>query len=378
MIHIKFINNYFKYVNLAICKENSEMTGNNEFDNVTIIHSNVYGTCYQNTKAFLSGRRIDDTIIERMDEAMLCADSGNALEMLRCTERIKNLDLPLLVQRDKNAHLNEGERWNYSPLVESYYPKGYLDEEIMWEMTKQNYASDVYCKGYPWHFDNNLPSLDGIDNKPVNLMAFPIYKGFGYKMEYSPNNSVPNRYNGGKGWWSDNLQNKDNTLLAGQAYVNTYPTINKTLLTENSWVNAKRMNSEDFKKRLKNKYICQFNQHRIKVNPKTNTQKVTFGNIFQNNVIPIYPENKDSDYTNFDCTNQYQYSPTNISLVDNRVKTSNDRDWLYFALNLRAEAKETLNIILTLDPFSDTQYEGEAKIQDGGRFTYWNPALTRN
>ena len=33
---------------------------------------------------------------------------------------------------------------------------------------------------------------------------------------------------------------------------------------------------------------------------------------------------------------------------------------------------------MTLKPFSDTKYEGEAKIQDGGRFTYWNPALTRN
>ena len=46
--------------------------------------------------------------------------------------------------------------------------------------------------------------------------------------------------------------------------------------------------------------------------------------------------------------------------------------------NLRAEAKETLNIILNLDPFSDRQFEGETKINDGGRFTYWNPALTKN
>ena len=378
MVHIKFINNYFKYVNLAYCKENSQITGETVFDNVTISHSKVYGTCYQDHNSFLSGKKIDDSIIRDMSKAMLCPNSDNALEMLRCSQEIKSLNLPLLVARDPKVELKEGERWNYSPLVESYYPEGYLDEEIMWEMTKPNYSSDVYYKGYPWHFDNNLPSLDGIDDKPVNLMAFPIYKGFGYKIEYSKDNEVPNRYNGGKGWWSDNLQNKDNTLLAGQSHSNKYPTINDALLTENDWVNAKKINCEDMQKRLKNKYICQFNQHRIKVDPKTNRQLVTFSNIFQNNIIPIYEENKDSDYTDYDCTNEYQYSPTNISNVDNRIKTNNDRDWLYFALNLRAEAKETLNIIQTLNPFSDTKYEGEAKVQDGGRFTYWNPALTRN
>ena len=51
---------------------------------------------------------------------------------------------------------------------------------------------------------------------------------------------------------------------------------------------------------------------------------------------------KESDYTDFDCTNEYQYSPSNISQAENRVKTSNDRDWLYFALNLRTEGKETV------------------------------------
>lgn len=142
--------------------------------------------------------------MEEMNKAILCANTGNALEMLSCSQRLKKLNLPLLVKRDPKVTLNEGFRWNYSPLVESYYPKGYLNEEIMWEMTKANYASDAYFKGYPWHYDNNLPSLElseiKIDDKAVNLMAFPIFKGFGYKIDYSPNNTVPNRYNGGKGW----------------------------------------------------------------------------------------------------------------------------------------------------------------------------------
>ena len=377
MIHIKFLNNYFKYVNLAICKDNSEIIVT-ETDNITISHSNVYGKCYQSTDSFLSGRKIDNSIISQMTDAMLCPESDNAEQMIECTERIKSLELPLLQMRDSKADLPEGYKWNYSPLVESYYPKGYLDEEIMWDMTKANYASDVYYKGYPWHYDNNLPGFDRIYEKADNLLAFPIFKGFGYKMDYSPNNTILNRYNNGKGWWSDNLQNKDNTLLAGQPYVNINPTINKTILTDDYWVNGKNMVSEKLRKKLKNIYICQFNQHRIKVDPSTTTQKVTYQNIYQNNIIPIYPEINDDDYRNYDCTNQYQYSPQNISLVDNRVRTNNDRDWLYFAVNLRAEAKETLNILLTLDPFSDRKYEGETKINDGGRFTYWNPALTKN
>ena len=379
MIHIKFLNNYFKYVNLAICNENSQNIGINEYDNVTVSHSNVYGKCYQDTRSFLSGRKITEDISRQMDQAMLCPESENAQAMLDCANNIQKLDLPLLQIRDSKAELPEGYKWNYSPLVESYYPKGYLDEEIMWDMTKRNYASDVYFKGYPWHYDNNLPGFDRIFEKAENLMAFPIFKGFGYKMDYSPNNTVPNRYKKGKGWWSDNLQNKDTTLLAGQHHVVLNPTINNTLLTKDSWINGKLLTSEKMKKKLKNIYVCQFNQHRIKIDPKTNKQKVTPHNTYQNNIIPIYPELDDKYYYEYNCDdNQYQYSPENISLADNRVKSNNDRDWLYFALNLRAEAKETLNIILNLDPFSDRQFEGETKINDGGRFTYWNPALTKN
>ena len=376
-VHIKFYNNYFKYVNLAICKDNSLITGTKETDYVSISNTNVYGTCYQNENAFLGGRKITNEIMEQMSNAMLCADSGNSDEMLRCTQELKALNLPLLIKKGNDDVVEEGFRWNYSPNVNNYYPKGYINEESMWEMTKSDYASDVYSKGYPWHFDNNLPGLDG-NEKPKNLMAFPIFKGFGYKMDYSPTKTVYHFYNGAQGWWSDNLQNKDHTLLAGQSTINTFPTINKTLLSSSNWINAKDINSNTVKNRLKNRYVCEFNQHRIKINPETVSQIVTPKNIYQNNIIPIYPEMDDKDYTEFDCTNVYQYTPSNISLADNRVRTNTDRDWLYFALNLRGEAKETLNILLSLTPFSDRFYEGETKIQDGGRFTYWNPALGEN
>lgn len=92
-------------------------------------------------------------------------------------------------------------------------------------------------------------------------------------------------------------------------------------------------------------------------------------------VIPDLTAN-DQRLTNFDCygSGLAQYSPTNISLVDNRVYTNNARDWLYFAANLRGGAKETININYKLSPFQSVKYEGFAKVADGARFVYWNPA----
>ena len=69
------------------------------------------------------------------------------------------------------------------------------------------------------------------------------------------------------------------------------------------------------KDRLKNIYVCQFNQHRIKVDPNNLSQLVTFHNIFQNNIIPIYPDIKDEDYINYDCSDFYQYTSENITQI---------------------------------------------------------------
>ena len=92
-------------------KDNAEITGTKETDYVTIKNSNVYGTCYQNTEAFLSGRKITTDIIDQMSQAMLCADSGNSDEMLNCTERLKALNLPLLIKKGDDQTLEEGYRW---------------------------------------------------------------------------------------------------------------------------------------------------------------------------------------------------------------------------------------------------------------------------
>ena len=199
-VHIKFFNNYFKYVNLALCKENEKIKGNSENDYVTIGNSNVYGTCYQNTNAFLSGQKITDEISAQMTKAMLCADSGNSDEMLRCTNELKELKLPLLVKKGATDSVEEGYRWNYSPKVDNYYPKGYLNEASMWDLTKETYEDSPFLKGFPFHLDNNLPAIDvsPIQNpayyKPHNFVAFPIFKGFGYEMEYNRNFGLSNNF----------------------------------------------------------------------------------------------------------------------------------------------------------------------------------------
>ena len=98
----------------------------------------------------------------------------------------------------------------------------------------------------------------------------------------------------------------------------------------------------------------------------------TIFKLFQSNIIPVEPDMNDLDVC-FD----WQININNLlynSEISYRVKTNNGTNWLYFASNLREQGRETLNITSTIDAFSYRKYEGKAKIQDGGRFTYLNPS----
>jgi hypothetical protein len=125
-----------------------------------------------------------------------------------------------------------------------------------------------------------------------------------------------------------------------------------------------------------------FNRHRVKTHPKESSVAYFQDNVVQNNIVPIIPSlnKEDTRLYNYDCNveNTNQYSPYNISQVDNRVYTNSARDWLYFASNLRGNAKETINVPYTLTPFSNVNYEGMAKVSDGGTFVYWNPCCSLN
>ena len=421
-VQMKFLNNYVKYFVPNFCLNNQypyemedvqnferEVTFTNKLENgkfypeeytlanadlgnenqVNFGHSSVYGVCYQSEGSYLSGRKITSDISTGIGEAMTCADSNDAETIKKCADDLRERNMPVLQKRknENDPDDSPNHTYNYSPDVDNYYPKGYLNEASMWDLTKETYEDSPFLKGFPFHLDNNLPAIDvsPIQNpayeKPHNFVAFPIFKGFGYKIEYDRNFGLQNKFGIYKGWWSDNLQNKDHTLLAGQETVNEVSVDKESLLKDSDWINHRdlknsKKNREIIEKRLKNIYVCLFNNHRVKVTPYQN--KFAYpNNVYQNNVIPIIPDldSDDKRYKNYECPeNQYQYSPQNISQIDNRIYTATDKDWLYFALNLRNEALETINVLMTLKPFSDRKHEGLTKVQEGGRFTYWNPA----
>ena len=58
----------------------------------------------------------------------------------------------------------------------------------------------------------------------------------------------------------------------------------------------------------------------------------------------------------------------------NLLVTPTSKDYLYFAANLRGQAKESFNVLLNLENFEKIKYEGMVKVNEGGRFVYWNPA----
>ena len=76
-----------------------------------------------------------------------------------------------------------GKKWNYSPTVESYYPKGYIDDD-MWDLTHIDYDNNNMDKAYKYHMDNDVPNYDNGIIKPHNTITIPIYKGIGFSILY--------------------------------------------------------------------------------------------------------------------------------------------------------------------------------------------------
>lgn len=79
-----------------------------------------------------------------------------------------------------------------------------------------------------------------------------------------------------------------------------------------------------------------------------------------------------TDYTG--CSGQY--TPENIyqaNEIDNYYTTNTLRDQMYFGINLRGGARETLNMEFTMTKLSSL-HEEDTKIFDGVRFAYRNPA----
>ena len=406
-IQVKFLNNFPKFFLSTNCKDNcypymknSEYTFQNDrvftktpyFDviepgeaeysrndgYVSFGFSSVYGKCYQKQGAILSGKVLEQSDFDLMDYAMVCGSSEDSAVFEECLKNLENIST---LKRRPTGDTTDN-TYNYSPSVEKFYPEGYIKGN-MWDLTHYDYDDNAMDKAYRYHCDNNLPSLDVCPPQnpaylqPHNTVSFPLFKGFGYDLSYSKDYTLE-RFGDYKGWWSDNLQNKDNTLLAGQSKSNDVSVGKETLLPDDKWINYRQMNDPHgvTKQRLKNVYACLFNQHRIKISPSQSIYAFP-ENVYQNNIIPILTTEglAGSDaLTSFNCSDDiYQYSPKNISLVDNIVQTVSDRDWMYFGVNLRGGARENINFIMKLKPLQDSKFEGTTKVQDGGRFVYWNP-----
>lgn len=209
--------------------------------------------------------------------------------------------------------------------------------------------------------------------RPHNIVAFPLYKGLGYSMTYSKQQSHP-KFVGKKGWWSDNLQNRDHTVVAGQAGTHDIA-VGSDDLTKGLWVPITDLTAPDItpygypaltqtaiQNTLKNIYACEFNRYRIRVDPQTT--RISYpDNVYINNVVPIDPSltKYDTRLTNYPCNlAKGMYTPDNISQYDNIVLTETPRDWLYFAANLRGGARETINVLYSLAPVGLTKREGFA------------------
>ena len=402
-LHVKLLNNYPKYFEITRCEKNQilfvpknieeyhdrsyEAKSSyhiEKFDNKKNLYLRQggyasYGTCFIEKGSIVGGKKVEGDFKNQIERAKVCADYTNAQEIKKCEEELKGITT--LHKVDENSSV-KGKKWNYSPTVESYYPKGYIEED-MWDLTHIDYDNNNMDKAYKYHMDNHLPNYDNSINKPHNTIAIPIYKGLGFNILYNKNLEM--NYHGKimKGWWSDNLQNKDDTLVAGQNKYNVISVDKESSIDK--WVEGKNLKSNvasgDTKvqsiinNRNKNIYVCLYNRNRPDFGPDTNKKYYT-GNVNQNNIVPIIVdlEKDDPRLTKYSCKGE-QYTPENLhELEGNLLVTPTSKDYLYFAANLRGQAKESFNVLMNLTYFDEIKYEGMVKINEGGRFVYWNPA----
>ena len=415
-VQMKILNNYPKWFEITNCKANEVLqkcgiegkdcdlarlfdvdadriaspTGDAELAATDIWltqgHTANYGKCFKEPEVYLSGDHLTDTQREQIQGVVLCAAKvGTKEECQNLPEGLSTLSRRPTSGNSSSSSSEPQPTWNFAQQVEDYWPKNYIKDN-MWDLTHYDYDDNWYDKAYKYHVDNILPQLGSWCSRPQNTIVFPLYKGLGYSMTYDKTYSNA-RFPGKTGWWSDNLQNRDHTLVAGQETSNDVSVGKESLIPEDKWIDITELkgaegiaeNKDSATKALKNVYTCRFNRRRVRVDPK-NSRGFHFANVFENNVVPVPPGfNWDMEY-NYDCSDGVRYTPDNISQFDNLVKTETARDWLYFAANLRGGALEDINVLASLAPLETdmVRFEGTAKVQDGGRFTYWNPVNSIN
>ena len=335
-----------------------------------------YGICFRDTDVILQGQGpLSDGDRAKIQQMTFCAKSFGDKDR-SCEKNAPGL--PTLKRAPEDSAVN-GSKWNFATQVYNYWPQGYIKEN-MWDLTHYDYDDNQFDKAYRYHMDNNLPHLGHSNTRPDNLIAFPLYKGLGYSMVYDKTYSNP-RFKKYRGWWSDNLQNRDHTLVAGNAKSNDVSVGKQSLIPNDGWydISEAQNGAKVVAEAEKNVYTCLFNRRNVK-NYVSNTKVTELFNVYENNVVPVPIDFNNKMEFNYDCKRTEMYSPENISQYNNTVYTETARDWLYFAANLRGGALENINVLYKLSPLEtkDIKFEGQAKVQDGGRFTYWNPANSKN
>jgi len=400
-VQMKLLNNYPKWFEVTACKENRVLQS-------CTVEGKSCGKAriYDTDDNFVAPEGEDDGLLyfKRGQNASygICFSSGTVrmkgieltseqkkgvLAMSLCAKEFNNDDhsceeaypgLPTLNRCPDDSSVT-GSQWNFATRVEDYWPEDYIKEN-MWDLTHYDYDDNQFDKAYKYHMDNNLPHLEWMLTRPDNLIAFPLFKGLGYSMVYDKTYSNP-RFPKYKGWWSDNLQNRDRTLTAGNKKVYDISVGKESLIPESEWVDVTKLHGVESKvaESEKNIYRCLFNRRSVK-NYKNNDKVAELYNVYENNVVPVPIDFNYKMEHNFVCTRDEWYTPTNISQYPNTVYTETPRDWLYFGANLRGGALEDINVIYKLSPLDTDiiKYEGMAKVQDGGRFVYWNPANSKN
>lgn len=397
-VQLKLLNNYPKYFEITACSNNSVLelsefgvkrrlfaadlpwndtlsASNTNVDNyVDVGYEAFYGNCFaQEGTVYLSGEQLNTVDVGRIALAELCSQASFEANSTDC-QSIPAAATAVISRRPDNST----NTWNYSPFVSASYPSNYIKDN-MWDLTHYDYDDNPFDKAYKYHMDNNLPNIDTGLLKPHNLVAFPLFKGAGYSMVYDKTYQNARFPSSPTGWWPDNLQNRDHTLLVGQPISNDIAVNNADLTLLLGWTdildlqfNASDAKAVDAKKNI---YTCLFNRWRANYDP-TSGRNTYPRNAYMNNVVPVLPDltSDDARLTSFACGTEF-YTPKNISQFEALLETNSGSDYLYFASNLRGNAKESWNIVYNLNPLTTIKYESpQLIVQNGGRFVYWNPA----
>ena len=192
-LHIKLLNNYLKYWDITRCLQNNirfvpknyediyngfpqvheesleddlkdeELKGDNMYIKQGSYSS--YGICYYDKGTVVRGKNVTNEVMEKIKYATLCEESRDPNKIEECMQKLK--DIPTVNKSPEDWDMDK--LWNYSPLIEKFYPEEYIDNQ-MWTMNSYEYEDSDVNKGYKGHMDNQLPNYDNLKLKPFNLI----------------------------------------------------------------------------------------------------------------------------------------------------------------------------------------------------------------